>query len=112
MNLDDAYLLDIFNAIQRIKLFTANLTQEQLRANEEKQSAILYQIIVVGEATKRLSTEFRTANSHIPWKAIAGMRDILAHQYDRVNFNTLWDVVQRDIIELEEMLSPLLPNVN
>lgn len=112
MNLDDAYLLDIFNAIQRIKLFTANLTQEQLRANEEKQSAILYQIIVVGEATKRLSTEFRTVNSHIPWKAIAGMRDILAHQYDRVNFNTLWDVVQRDIIELEEMLSPLLPNVN
>ncbi|MBV5261992.1 DUF86 domain-containing protein [Synechococcus moorigangaii CMS01] len=93
MNLDDAYLLDIFNAIQRIKLFTANLTQEQLRANEEKQSAILYQIIVVGEATKHFSTEFRTANSHIPWKAIAGMRDILAHQYDRVNFNTLWDVV-------------------
>ena len=112
MNLDDACLLDIFNAIQRIKLFTTNLTQEQLRANEEKQSAILYQIIVVGEATKRLYTEFRAANPHIPWKAIAGMRDILAHQYDRVNFNTLWDVVQRDIVELEEMLSPLLPNVD
>ncbi len=70
------------------------------RSNEEKQSAIFYQIIVVGAATKRLSSELRTANPHIPWKAIAGMRDILVHQYDRVNFNTLWDVVQQDIIEL------------
>ena len=55
---------------------------------------------MVGAATKRLSSELRTANPHIPWKAIAGMRDILVHQYDRVNFNTLWDVVQQDIIEL------------
>jgi uncharacterized protein with HEPN domain len=67
---------------------------------------------VIGEATKRLSPDIKTHNPHIPWKEIAGMRDILAHQYDRLNFHTLWDIVQRDIIELEELLLPLLPNAH
>lgn len=110
MNRDDAYLLDILNAIKRIQLFATDLTKDTLRANEEKQSAILYQIIVIGEATKRLSPEIRAANPHIPWKDIAGMRDILAHQYDRININTLWDVVHRDILELGALITPLLPN--
>ncbi len=64
----------------------------------------------MGEATKRLSSEFRAQYPEIPWKDIAGMRDILAHQYDRVNLNTLWDVVQTDVPELLALLEPLLPN--
>lgn len=91
MNRDEASLLDIQHAIQRIILFSAGMAQSDLAANEEKQSAILYQIIVLGEATKRLSSEFRSLHSHIPWKDIAGMRDILAHQYDKVNLTNLWD---------------------
>lgn len=108
MNRDDAYLLDILNTIRRIQTFTRDLTKDDFRNNEEKQSAILYQIIVLGEAAKRLSPEMRTATPHVPWKEIAGMRDILAHQYDRINTNTLWDVIQRDIIELEALIMPLI----
>ncbi len=85
MSKDKAALLDIHNAAQRILLFTARLSKSELAVNEEKQSAILYQVIVIGEATKRLSNDFRNLYSDIPWKDIAGMRDILAHQYDRVN---------------------------
>ncbi|MBC6424068.1 MAG: DUF86 domain-containing protein [Hormoscilla sp. SP12CHS1] len=66
--------------------------------------------MVIGEATKRLSKEFRNSHSHIPWKDMAGMRDILAHQYDRVNLNTLWYVIQFDIPELLELIEPLLPD--
>ena len=66
-------------------------------------------MIVVGEATKRLSIDFRNRHSDIPWKDIAGMRDVLAHQYDRVNLDTLWDVIQNDIPELIELITPLLP---
>ena len=76
----------------------------------EKQSAILYQVIIIGEATKRLSTEFRNQHSNIPWKNMAGMRDILVHQYDRVNLNTLWDVIRDDIPKLLELIKPLLPD--
>lgn len=108
MNRDNAYLLDILNAIRRIQSFAVNLTKDDFRDNEEKQSAILYQIIVMGEAAKRLSPEIRATTSHVPWKEIAGMRDILAHQYDRININTLWDVIQRDIVELEALIMPLI----
>jgi uncharacterized protein with HEPN domain len=109
MSRDKAALLDIHNAAQRILRFATGLTKSELAANEEKQSAILYQVIIVGEATKRLSTDFRTIHLDIPWSDIARMRDILAHQYDRVDLDTLWDVIQRDISELIEQISPLLP---
>lgn len=109
MNRDEAALLDIYNAAQRILIFATDLTRANLATNEEKQFAILYQVIVVGEATKRLSIDFRNTYPTIPWKDIAGMRDILAHQYDRVNLDTLWDVIQNDIPELVELITPLLP---
>lgn len=66
-------------------------------------------MIVVGEATKRLSLDFRNTHPDIPWKDMAGMRDILAHQYDRVNLDTLWDLIQHDIPDLVELIAPLLP---
>jgi uncharacterized protein with HEPN domain len=112
MNRDNASLLDIYHASNRILVFAAGLTKSDLATNEEKQSAILYQVIVIGEATKRLSSEFRNCHANIPWKDIAGMRDILAHQYDRVNLNTLWDVIQHDIPSLLELIEPLLPDLN
>jgi uncharacterized protein with HEPN domain len=54
--------------------------------------------------------EFRSQYPEIPWKEIAGMRDIVTHQYDRVNFNTLWDVIQNDIPEILIFIEPLLPD--
>lgn len=108
MSRDNASLLDIVNAAKRVLKFTEGFDKSTLAANEEKQSAILYQVIVIGEATKRLSLEFRTQHPEIPWKDIAGMRDILAHQYDRINLNTLWDVIQNDVPELLALLEPLL----
>jgi len=66
MNRDEAVLLDVHNAAQRIRLFATGLSKTNLATNEEKQSAILYQVIVVGEATKRLSTDFRNTHPDIP----------------------------------------------
>jgi uncharacterized protein with HEPN domain len=98
--------------VQRVLRFAEKLDKADLATNEEKQSAILYQIIVIGEATKRLSEEFRIQHPEIPWKDIAGMRDILAHQYDRVNLNTLWDAIETDIPELLALIQPLLSDLD
>lgn len=105
---DEASLLDIVNVAKRVLQFAEGLDKYSLALNEEKQSAILYQIIFIGEATKRLSFEFRQQNPKIPWKDIAGMRDILAHQYDKININTLWDVIKYDLPELILMIETLL----
>jgi uncharacterized protein with HEPN domain len=90
-------------------LTQSNLQSPELRADLEKQSAILYQIVIVGEAVKRLSTDFCNQHSEVPWREIAGMRDILTHQYDRVEVDEIWGVIQDDIPQLLSMIEPLLP---
>lgn len=68
MNRDEASLLDIARAARRILQFAEGFDRAMLASNEEKQSAILYQVIVIGEAVKRLSRDFRENHPEIPWK--------------------------------------------
>ncbi|MGK7931187.1 MAG: DUF86 domain-containing protein [Microcystaceae cyanobacterium] len=80
---------------------TQGIDEETFAKNRTIQLAILYVIAVLGEAVKRLSFEFREDHPEIPWKDIAGMRDRVVHQYDRVEIEVLWEVIETDI--------PLLP---
>lgn len=102
-------MLDIFRAGQRVLEFAQGLSRADLETDILRLSAILYQIQIVGEATKRLSTEFRSQYPEIPWGRVAGMRDIIAHQYDRLDLDVVWTVIQDSIPELLTMITPLLP---
>ena len=108
-NRDLASIIDIFQAGQKIISFAQNLSQESLLSDEMRLSAILYQILIMGEATKRLSSEFRQENSHISWKEIAGIRDKLIHDYDNVKLDVVWDVISIEIPELLKQIQLLLP---
>ncbi|HEY9740828.1 MAG TPA: DUF86 domain-containing protein [Coleofasciculaceae cyanobacterium] len=112
MSRDSASLLDIVKAGQLILQFAQGLNREELESDVLRQSAILYQIAIMGEATKRLSREFRQQHPEVPWDDVAGMRDIIAHQYDRLDLNIVWQVIQRNIPELLSMIRPLLPIQN
>lgn len=105
----NASLLDIFQAGQRVLQFSQGLSREELHRDVMRLSAILYQLEIVGEATKRLSGEFRDAHPDVPWNRAAGMRDIIAHHYDRIDLNVVWTVIQRSLPELLELIAPLLP---
>jgi uncharacterized protein with HEPN domain len=107
-NRDRASLLDILQAALQIQRSAAGVSQAQLEANDEKQAAILYRIIVIGEATKRISADFRDQHPQIPWREMAGMRDQVSHAYDRVDLAIVWDVVQYRIPELIALLQSLL----
>lgn len=109
MSRDKASLLDIYRAGQRVLEFARGFSRTDLETDTMRLSAILYQIQIVGEATKRLSLEFRERHSEIPWNRAAGMRDIIAHHYDRLDLDIVWIVIQDSIPELLEMIIPLLP---
>ncbi len=65
---------------------------DSLAANIEKQDAILRRITIISEATNRLSKDFRQNHLTIPWKDIAGMRDVITHDYDEVDLDEVWTV--------------------
>lgn len=86
---DDASIQDIYQAGQTVLKFAQGLTREDLELNEVRTSGILFQIIIIGEATKRLSSDFRLQHPELPWIQMTGMRDIVAHQYDKLDFDVM-----------------------
>jgi uncharacterized protein with HEPN domain len=105
---DQESLIDIANAIRRALRYTNGISRSELAANDEKLSAILYQITIIGEATKRLSPPFRQQHAEIPWREMAGMRDVIVHEYDQLDFDVIWDVVQNKLSELLRLIEALL----
>ncbi|NHC36350.1 HepT-like ribonuclease domain-containing protein [Scytonema millei] len=108
MSRDRESLIDIANAIRRILRYTDSVGRAELETNDEKLSAILYQITIIGEATKRLSQPFRQQHPEIPWREMAGMRDFIVHKYDQLDFEVVWDVVQNKLSELLSSIEVLL----
>ncbi|MGF1604208.1 MAG: DUF86 domain-containing protein [Thermosynechococcaceae cyanobacterium] len=108
MQRDRESLIDIQNAIRRTLRYTDGVSRLELEANDEKLSAILYQITVIGEATKRISQEFRQQHPEVPWREMAGMRDVIVHQYDQLDLDVVWDVVENKLSELLILVTSLL----
>ncbi len=111
MSRDEATLLDLAEALRLIRSFRAEVEgRADFKRNKLVQSAILHQILVLGEAVKRLSGAFKARHDHIPWKAAARMRDRVIHGYDTVDLDVVWDTVTLDIPLLHDQLRPLLPS--
>ncbi|MFZ1755620.1 MAG: DUF86 domain-containing protein [Caldilineaceae bacterium] len=106
---DDATLLDVMKAATQIDLFLGGMPKQAFLADAKTQSSVLYQLLVIGEAVKRLSSAFRSQHQHIPWTLIAGMRDHLIHAYDTVDWEEVWTTVTVDVPTLNSQIQPLLP---
>ena len=70
--------------------------------------AVLYEIVVLGEAARRLSEQLRTAHPEVPWRDIIGMRSVVTHGYDQIDDGELWQVIQDDLPGLISRLEMLL----
>jgi uncharacterized protein with HEPN domain len=91
---DRQALEDILGVLDRALEFPIQ-NYQTLEKTTYLQDAVIRCLEVLGEATKRLSSEVRLANSEIPWRAMAGMRDVLIHAYDQIDLEEVWMAYQR-----------------
>lgn len=108
MSRDEAQLLDMLLACQKIQRYATGLDGTAFLADELRQDGILRQLTVLGEAAKRVSSEYRTAHPEVPWQDIAGFRDVVVHQYARVQLPRVWEIVTRDLVAVKGALECLL----
>jgi uncharacterized protein with HEPN domain len=109
MQRDEATLLDIATAARLVLEFTEGMNKADFLDDIKTQSSVLHQLMVLGEAVKRLSDDFRDRHSEIPWALMAGMRDKLIHGYDIVDLEEVWKTGNRDVPDLLHWLEPHLP---
>lgn len=107
MNNDALYLSHIAECIQYIEQHTQGGRQEF------EQSSLIHQAVirnfeVIGEATKRLSTEIKSAYPQVPWRQVAGMRDVLIHDYMGIDLNEIWNVVEQRLPLLKQTVAEMI----
>jgi len=104
MQRDDSYLVDILTAIHRIETFIHNVDFNQFLENPEKCWAIVSQIAIIGEAANHLTGKFKHSHPEIPWQEITGMRNRVIHGYDQINWQLIWETIQRDLPPLKKFI--------
>ncbi len=101
------YLGHIRDAIQHALQFTAGLNQDQFTADQRTIDATVWALEIVDEAAKRVPDHIRALDSTIPWRTMAGMRDVMIHRYDEVDIAEVWKVVHGDLGEMLPRLERL-----
>ena len=93
-------------------VITDTTTQEDLLKNEVLKRALVRSLEIIGEATKNISPDFKLKHSSIEWRAMAGMRDRLIHDYLGVDYSIVWDVVKNKIPNLKITIETILQAEN
>jgi uncharacterized protein with HEPN domain len=106
------YLDDIITAIADTAEFTQGMSYEMFAADKKTVNAVLRSLEVLGEATKHIPPSFRKKHPDLPWSKMAGMRDVLIHDYMGVDLKTVWKVAQERLPELKPLLEGLRPAKN
>jgi len=105
------FLSDMMDAIVKIEQWTAGVSYEKFQTNILLQDAIVRNLEILGEAAKNIPEDIRSRYADIPWKRIAGFRDIAIHDYFGVDFEIVWKILTEGIVAVKPALEKVLREV-
>ena len=104
---DNERLQDIIEAIEQLEKY-AQQGKTVFKQQELIQIWLIYHLQIIGEAARVISQEFKTRYPEIPWRDVSDLRNLIIHEYFRVNLDIIWDIVQNDIPALKQQIKAIL----
>ena len=100
MKSTEKLLMDMLHAIESIESYAVP-TYEVFLADEKTQDAIMFNLIVLGEAANQIPDDFQTKYPEIPWSSVIGTRNVIVHGYDQVKLQIVWDIIEKNLQPLK-----------
>ena len=98
----------ILESIKDVESFIRGVPKKSFMKNKEKQSAVVRQIEIIGEASKNIPENFKDKYSHISWKEIIGARDKIIHHYFGIDLEIVWEIITINLPELKKQVEEIL----
>ncbi len=102
------FIEHILESISLIEAYTYQISKEDFFKSRQIQDAVMRRLEIIGEATKNISVGFREEHPDVPWREIAGMRDVLIHEYFGVDLGLTWTTVKENLPNLKQRLSRII----
>jgi len=108
MKTNEVYLRHILDAIEQIRTYTDGVDRATFEQETMRQDAVIRQLEIIGEASRQLPDAFHEEHDRIPWRAMIGMRNRIAHDYLNIDLDVVWDVLTVDLPDLETQVRSIL----
>jgi uncharacterized protein with HEPN domain len=105
------YLEDILESIEKIKRYIAGMELENFASDEKTVDAVVINLEIIGEATRKLPHEVRTRYPNIEWARIIGLRNIIIHDYPSINLRIIWSIAKNNLPVLAEQINKIIQEV-
>jgi uncharacterized protein with HEPN domain len=96
-------ITDILQAVQDIEQFTQEMTFEEFRKNKMVVQSVLYNFVIIGEASANIPDEIQSLDPTIPWRKMSDMRNVMAHEYFQVNLSIVFQTIERFTSDFAEI---------